>query len=178
MRGLMTLLVGISVIAMLVAPGCKDDRTTTTTAPGDGRMGAEGAEISNLLTQLRTGTVDARKEAAEKIGDLKLRSQEAVNALGNSLRDSSEEVREASADALVKIQTSDSLRTLRQGAQDMRAKGQAGADDLQEKYNDAIDDLRDDAKDGKQFARDMLRDLGEPLEKPNGGNGINIDIGT
>jgi dihydroxyacetone kinase-like predicted kinase len=176
----MVLTVALLATLSVMMVGCKDETRTPTTAPGaDQKMGAEGVEVQNLITQLRSGTVDARQEAAEKIGDMKIRSQEAISALGNALRDSNEDVRQAAADALVKIQTSDSLRALRQGAQDMRTKGQQGAEDLQEKYNDAINDIRDEAKDGKQWATDMLNDLGEPVQKPEGsGPSIDVDIGT
>ena len=183
MRGKWMLLATLLMAGAMVFAGCKDKdeaARTDTGAPGDRQMGAEGQEMQNLVNQLRTGTVDARQQAAERLGDLKVRSREAVDALGSALRDSSDDVRDAAADSLVKIKTSDSLRTLRQAGQDMKAKGQKGADSLQEKYNDAIDDVRDDAKDGEQYARDLLNDLSEPIEKPADKKipDIDVDVNT
>jgi hypothetical protein len=190
MRGKVKLLMMLMLAGALAMGGCQDDEQTATTEDQEDRqeMGAEGQEVERLTSQLRTGTEDARQEAAERLGEMKVRSREAIDALGSSLRDSSEDVREAAADALVDIRTSESLRTLRQGWQDMKAKGQDGWDSLQEKYDDTIDDLRDEAQDGKQFARDMLNDLGEPIQKDQqqpaaeprrtDDEGIDLDIDT
>jgi HEAT repeat protein len=136
--------------------------------------------VSQYEDRLKAGSEDARVQAARELGNASKGMTEdavdkAVDVLGDALHDSSKAVRKAAAESLGKIRTTDAMKELRDGFNELRNRGVEGADEVQEEYTDALDELKSEARRGVQQARDTLKALNESWEESGGGIRIDVD---
>lgn len=154
----------LSLLAGSTAIGCKKETNQAQQAPAPAKIRSEGQEVQVYIEQLRTGSADSRKDAAEWLGRNRIDSPEAIAALTAALDDPNDSVRQAAADALVEIRTPEAIEALRNNAAEGKRENRSDWEKIQRSYDRSMDELKKDADKGKEAAGRVLERLGEKLQ--------------
>ncbi|NLW86547.1 MAG: HEAT repeat domain-containing protein [Planctomycetes bacterium] len=145
------LLLSALVAALVVVPlGCNDDEQEIQVSGSQERS----RELSRHIEDLDASNPSVRRRAAEQLGQMQAREPEAVEALGDALRDPDRGVRVSAAESLGKIGNLAALEELRDASHQ-------GYQEARQVYTNQTTVLHQRARQGDAAAANTLDRLGE-----------------